>query len=522
MALLDLTQSSSGNTFSIDENDIVKMYTKGSQTIVEFIDTASGNLKTAIVDEAAADIFATATILLSTTFNGSTVYLNALKVLDTTEISGVAVIRYQINTEIIEKMTLDVTEAAFKAAFPATSDVPVLVGTTLFVSSQGKTVANGAVRESLTNHFSTIAEAWTAASAGDTIVVYPGAWSSNTTFSGKDVNWYFMPGASMTGSFSWGDAASTRIVTIGGYGEFSGTGTKFNVANASSVYNVTCKSISTSNVAIQHTTGTGTYNVSDEITSSNGSTCYIDGAADVTINAKDITNTRNSTVTTFNIRPTFTGTLSVNADYISANSTSAANVIVWEQVGSTGTAIFNVKDKIISLGSASNACICLRGGASFTFNGNIDGGVGRAIQTTNAGNSDITHNGNATNDGTTTLVDLTNTGASTIRLNGEYTSANQYTITQNGSGSTLHIKGRVVNSEGTAIQKAGVYVDNQTATIIEDATIVVNATGTPNAAYAPSAVTNLKVYKMATTHTYNANISNTITGALEVVDTDVQ
>lgn len=50
------------------------------------------------------------------------------------------------------------------------ADTPL--GNSLFVSSKGKTVAAGAVRESITNHFSSLDEAIAAAVSGDTIHIY--------------------------------------------------------------------------------------------------------------------------------------------------------------------------------------------------------------------------------------------------------------------------------------------------------------------------------------------------------------
>ena len=174
-------------------------------------------------------------------------------------------------------------------------------GNTLIVSSAGTTTALGATRGSISTHFNNINDAWNAAQAGDTIFVFPGAWSSNNAFSGKDVHWYFMPGASMTGGFSWLDGGLTRLVNIGGYGEFSGTGNKFNITGANSVFNVSGVSISTTNVAIQMNAGTAFFDISEEITSSSGATFYLDGNSTLVFNGKDITNTRTgNAVTTMN------------------------------------------------------------------------------------------------------------------------------------------------------------------------------------------------------------------------------
>jgi hypothetical protein len=74
----------------------------------------------------------------------------------------------------------------------------------------------------LTKPFLTLLAAQTAASAGQTIVVYPGAY--NTAALGKNgVNWYFMQGANITFTSGFGFSVPTTGIsfTVRGFGRFT-------------------------------------------------------------------------------------------------------------------------------------------------------------------------------------------------------------------------------------------------------------------------------------------------------------
>lgn len=68
------------------------------------------------------------------------------------------------------------------------------VGNSLFVSAQGRTVAQGAIRENITFHFSDIEEARDAALSGDTIYVYGGTHTPFATLTKEGVKWVFLGG----------------------------------------------------------------------------------------------------------------------------------------------------------------------------------------------------------------------------------------------------------------------------------------------------------------------------------------
>lgn len=119
MALILVTQKSSRNTFNINEIDIVKMYEKGSDTVIEHIDSDSGLLKVAIVDESAVSLYALSTILVQTAIAGITIYLNSNRVVNITEINSLAVITYNAGGDKNEILKLSVDEATFLASLPS-------------------------------------------------------------------------------------------------------------------------------------------------------------------------------------------------------------------------------------------------------------------------------------------------------------------------------------------------------------------------------------------------------------------
>lgn len=118
MALLNLTQTSSGSSFSLDENNVLKIYNNGSKNIVEYLDVVKGLKKQMEVDEAPAAIFALASNMVSTTSEGATVYLNAGRVTTVSEINSLAIVKYDEGTETSATINLDVDKATFEAGMP--------------------------------------------------------------------------------------------------------------------------------------------------------------------------------------------------------------------------------------------------------------------------------------------------------------------------------------------------------------------------------------------------------------------
>lgn len=124
MGLITLTKQSSRGTFNLNQDDIVKMYEKSSTTIIEYIDQENGILKSEAVSEDIADVFALTTNLAQTTIGGVTLYLNASRVIYTTEINSLAVVNYNNGGSNPEVLKLDVDEATFIASLPTSFNEP--------------------------------------------------------------------------------------------------------------------------------------------------------------------------------------------------------------------------------------------------------------------------------------------------------------------------------------------------------------------------------------------------------------
>ena len=100
----------------------------------------------------------------------------------------------------------------------------VLVGNSLFVSSQGKLIIDGAVRESLTDHFLDINEAIQEAIAGDTIYVYGGFHLATGNLQKQNVTWNFLGYPIVSASSSavclFDDLGNPETIAVNGTGIF--------------------------------------------------------------------------------------------------------------------------------------------------------------------------------------------------------------------------------------------------------------------------------------------------------------
>ena len=118
MALLTLTLTSNGSSFSLDESDIVKMYELNSQTTIEAVHGETSITKFFKVDETASAVSSASSNLFSTTVNGGTLYLNNNRVLRVEEINSLARVTYDANGDKPEIIRTDVTQSAFEASTP--------------------------------------------------------------------------------------------------------------------------------------------------------------------------------------------------------------------------------------------------------------------------------------------------------------------------------------------------------------------------------------------------------------------
>lgn len=96
-----------------------------------------------------------------------------------------------------------------------------LAGNVVIVDAVNGNDSTG-VAGDLTKPFLTLLAAQTAASAGQTIVVYPGTYTSSSSLGKNGVNWHFMLGAivNFTGGSAWSPSTTAVTFKVSGDGEF--------------------------------------------------------------------------------------------------------------------------------------------------------------------------------------------------------------------------------------------------------------------------------------------------------------
>jgi hypothetical protein len=407
-------------------------------------------------------------------------------------------------------------------AFLTDSDL----GNSLIVSSKGVTIANGAVRESVSRHFSSLIEAVSVALSGDTIYIYGGTHGTGATNLYKDGVIYDCKGNPTINA-----TAGTMFNDNGVAGEFvmrgnaflnNPSGGVFNFTGVQTKVDIECQNVSSLTVCFQFEDTVGCVRVHDKVFSTAGACLYMDNASDIIFNAKFMENTKNNGIT-INTRGTFVGNCVVNAHNIKGTPTLAnSQILLFAQVGNTGKTTINVTDKIQLAGTALTSQTILTGNGEIIINGDVDGGAGNAFgieQTPEL----ITHNGNAYNDGTHPVVSITGGDVCDIFLNGKYTSSNADVIVQNNVNSTLTIDGEIYNTNALAVAKSGVLVSGNSATLFKNVKIIMDiALGTPVSVGA-SVAKNIKViHSLGSNASADANITNLIAGAIFNTDLDYQ
>ena len=375
---------------------------------------------------------------------------------------------------------------------PPVIPLTVPLGKSLFVSSAGKTIANGAVPYDLVNHFSSMAEAKSVAQIQDTIYVY-GDQTPNTNLYKDGVTWHFLGSNIISNNqpfFNDGGVAGTCIVR--GNASFTCPGGAFNFSGVGTVIDIECYKVSaTSGVAFQMVNTFGVVNVADTTFAQTGAAVYVDQTSNVIFNSKTISNLKNNGVCV-NVRPAFTGKLIINANLITATPTVANSMVaLFTQVGSTGRTIINVSDEIKLLGSAVTSQAVLVGNGHIIINGNVDGGAGNAFgieQTPEL----FCHNGDAYNDGSEPLVSITGADACILDLNGTYTSSNADVILQNNVNSKLTINGKIVNTKSDG-GSAGVRISGNSETIFDNVKIIMTVFDGSEATVDAAAAKNIKI-----------------------------
>lgn len=437
-----------------------------------------------------------------------------------------------------------VREAVYTPPTPPISIPNVGLGNSVFVSTEGKTVAAGAIRESITDHFSNINEAVTAAQFGDTIYVYGGTHIATGNLHKDGVNWHFFgepiisanPGVTLfnnlgvsTNLVIKGDAHFVNAFYTGGPNAriFGFTG----VANT---IDITCKSITLAgSEGIIFTNVTGKLTVTKEIRKT--SSDYLFRLfQDTTV----IVTTPLLISTNFNVT-NFDSLISTESDYI-------------------GSSIFNVDLMTKTVNRFS--CIRIQGGGKLTFNGKIDfytgttglyvsvfwvnTGVASTLEVNGDVNSNVhaynifsganqtfTHKGGTilTNAATTTLFPLNNAGQTntTFNLSGIYQDNGAATthINMTGTGAVLNVNGaQIIKNTSNAGGTRGLDVSGTSVVLLNNSKIVMDTAFGPAESIYASGPKDIKILQggAGSNVAANGNITNIITGTTLIVDTDFQ
>jgi len=205
MALLSLTLAN-GGSFSLDENDIVKMYAKGSEKIVEYVDNASPNrIKVVSVDEALADLYAAGTVLIATTMeSGSTIYLNSDRVITIEEVNSLARITYKTYKSFETIIKTGVTKAVLETEIGSNSSgLPYKSYVALLVQNEAKAPIATILENTLSG-----TPIWARSAQGSYTLTLSGEFTEDKTIAlmGIGISDYQM-------GYEWIDIDSIRINT---------------------------------------------------------------------------------------------------------------------------------------------------------------------------------------------------------------------------------------------------------------------------------------------------------------------
>jgi hypothetical protein len=434
------------------------------------------------------------------------------------------------------------------------SQLPVLVGNSVFVSAQGKTVANGAVRESLENHFSSLSEAVAAAQSGDTIYVYGGTHTNTGNLYKNGVTIHCLGKPIITAGttmFSDGGVAGTfrligdAIIQNGSSKvcDFSGVGSKIDLE----FYSITTtasqplifKDIIESRVKI----------IDKFYVSSNTNCITFRGAVEMELIGYIFQHNATTVASAFGLiyfeanatAGNFNGNVKVTANKIISNGGRGGMI----RIGSNdGTYTFDGNIEIncpymdfntVDIGNSTPVGIAAMVGTSLNvvINCNITTNK-KAIHIFGKNGVNFTHYGKIISTATDIEYSLiTNQGTAyssnvTYNLYGEYINngvVRDVIRVDGGTGNIVNLDGAKVynNYDSGALTQTGIRIAPTVDLRLNNVLIY-----TPNALGAPYPIastgpTNIRVYQgqACANIAPDVNITNLITGTSIIVDTDV-
>jgi len=418
----------------------------------------------------------------------------------------------------------------------------VALGNSLFVSSAGKTIANGAIRESITNHFSNLEEARDRALAGDTIYVR-GDHTVTSNLAKDNVSYWFLGRPTITYnsgvafSFMWGDGGVDMTINIKGDAIFLSPIADrqvIDIAGANTNYDINCHEVIGGGIVVFIHGGTdeSVIRVENKIenTVSNES-IRLNLVAKGTIICPLITNTAVAGFRyTLRVRQhtgnfkivgdlkndTFDGTRGLDTIFMDSSGTGTVNII------GDVYADNNIDDDSI-IGERSAILIS---STSYTLNliGDVYGFNKFCFEVDAGGNScTINHVGNQTNTGTRACVSVDATAIPSLTFKGIIHSTGAVdVITTAQTGGVLKIEGSLINSHTPGAPTVGINLGTSASyqVILRNLDIQIkDATATP---YAISAVANkdIKVFHSVGSNVGYNNITNLIAGTIFITDSD--
>lgn len=119
MGLVSLTYTDSGDSFYLDENNIIRVYSQNSETKVQYIDVELGVVKTVTVDETVSVVGGSSNLLiaLTETASGSTFYLNSGMISLVTPNASGSLVRFDYNGQ---QLQIQVNESDVQSIVPTT------------------------------------------------------------------------------------------------------------------------------------------------------------------------------------------------------------------------------------------------------------------------------------------------------------------------------------------------------------------------------------------------------------------
>jgi hypothetical protein len=387
--------------------------------------------------------------------------------------------------------------------------------------------------------------------AVDTVYVYGGTFNEGNQLYKENVKWSFIgnPTINLSNSNVF-DVPVNGLLNIEGDANFNhiGIGRFIRVLGTSTGAKVflNCRNLTGNGQQVLGLyEGSGVINISEKLECTLIDRCIqLGGNASYVFNIDEILNSAfiggvSNAINFQNQLPVYAGFCVFNCRKIqSGNGLNNPNgaTISFQYGPLTGTAIFNITDKIYfaqtGIGAHSNSAIQMLSG-NCVVNGNIDGGEGIGINMeTKFFPKNITHNGNAWNNGTNPLVDFGDLtpsfwsgGVAEVKLNGEYKSANDRVVYVRGEGNNkITIKGKIESEFSGITTNWGVFLaDNVSdSTIFEDTNIIMTNNGTPES-IGSDISKNIKLFhSVGTNKNASVNITNLIPANNLTVDSNYE